>query len=143
MPPDHIVAVSMTAIIGSISLLRREKQFRATAKPFVYLIAPLIPMLGLPAIGEGSYRLASDEKTAQPITVPFDGRARSATLLALGKDTMVYRLDDCLYLSGPRGEGPLKLGCDRKAAGCIGCRKLLRDDPVSPIDPLHLRARRS
>lgn len=108
-----ILTTILIMAIGLILIMQWQERFRTGARRFVYLSAPLVLMLGLLAIGEGSFLVAIDPKTAQPVTVPFGGTARDATLLALGADAMIYQLDNCLYLSSPRGEGPLKVGCER------------------------------
>lgn len=70
---------------------------------------PVVLVLGLLALGEGSFALATDEKTAQKISVQHPGGARDATLMALGASAMIYQVDGSFYLAGPRGENPMKV----------------------------------
>lgn len=106
-----IVGIVLTAMIGGALLLGWEERLRRNAKPYLTLFIPVVSSIGLMALGEGSFILAINRGTAQAISVPTAAGEREALLMALGANAMVYHLDDCFYLSGPRAENPLKVNC--------------------------------
>ena len=106
-----LLASLVTLAIGIVLIKNWREQVRLTARRLAYLSAPIVLTVGLLAIGEGSYLVATNPETAQTIVVPVGKETRAATLLALGAGAMIYRLDGCLYLAGPRGDGALRVGC--------------------------------
>jgi hypothetical protein len=106
-----LFAILFIAAIGGALLLGWEDKLRATLKPSRYFWIPIVPLLGLLAVGEASFTLAISPASAQLISVPINGQTRQAFLLALGANAMVYQADHCFYISGPHGENPLRVNC--------------------------------